>query len=190
MKRSTGSSASASSPAAQPSESASVLELEAHLVVLATGEQVELVANAPEEIQRRLVLGELLLLEQPELEEFLAAARARLRRLHRPVRDLIVAKPSRAILQVRLEQVERIAEARVPLRETSQLVVDEARGIRKDLDAQRLRELVEEHPAADQEARRQHRRLDRAVLARERHRLGDRAASQSHCCTRSATEAT
>ena len=86
MKRSTGRSCSASRLAKPKRRRHRLLQLEGELVVLAARAQVQLVAHAPQEVERRREVVQLLLGEQPLVQQ---VARARARRRRRP------ASPSR-----------------------------------------------------------------------------------------------
>ena len=92
-----------------------LLIVEAHLIVLPIREQVEFVSDAPEKIQRRKIGVHLAFGEQPEVEEVFAPPRAGLGSLHRPIGGVEIAQSSRALLDVRLQEVEGFPELAVAL---------------------------------------------------------------------------
>ena len=156
--------------------------LEAHLVVLAVAHQVQFVADAPQKVQRREEVLDLLFREQPEVLVVVLAPGTGLCGLHAPVGGVVVAQPSRPLLQVRLEEVEGLAEGHVSLLHGLNLLIDEALGLCEELATDRLVETVEEHATAREVTRRQDRRGHRDVAARQLDGVGDgaRGAAQGH----------
>jgi hypothetical protein len=99
-----------------------LLMLEAHLVVLASPHEVELVANPPEEVEPLEEVRGLLLREETAEEVVVLSTCASLGGVHHPSRSVVVAQTSGALLDVWLQQVERVAELGVPTLEGDDLL--------------------------------------------------------------------
>ena len=93
-------------------------------------------------------------------------------RRRRPAAHAQIAQPARPVLEVGLEQEDRVAEAAVALLLLGAQARDEVLGRRlRDAGAERRQELVGQRPVAGQEAGVEQRRRRRQVVGRQRQRL-------------------
>ena len=100
------------------------LDVEGELVVLAPGEEVQLVANPPDEVAGAAHLADLPLRQQGPVEQVADAGHLEADP-GRPERALQVAQAALRRLDVGLQQVERVAEPLPPLAHLGQLVAEE-----------------------------------------------------------------
>ena len=152
-----------------------LLVLEVQLVGLAAHEQVQLVADPPEEVERAAEALHLVLGEQPHVEQVVEAAHRREHRARDPERGVVVAQAAGALLQVRLEQEQGLAVLAVALRDRGALTLDEAGHVPQQVPAHRVDELVEQLGLSGQKARGEQRGGHGGVAAPELDALLDAA---------------
>src|SRR5690606_39021377 len=102
-----------------------LLVLERQPVLAPPRAKVQQVAHAPEHLARDVEVAHLAGQERAVAHELLRALRAPAR-LRRPHRDVEIAQAAAAELHLGLEQVERAAEARVPLAPVRLQLLEEA----------------------------------------------------------------
>ncbi len=182
MKCSTGSSRSPLALVARDRRGDLLLVLEAHLIGLATTDQMKLVADTPEELEALPVSLHLQLAQQPHVEQIIERPHQGLGRAGHPQRRVVVAQATDPLLQIRLQQVEGAAVFFVALRQGLGLGPHEISGVRQKVIANRRRELVEEPDVPAQKARPDDGREDSGFAPTQGEGLFDAADRTAHLC--------
>ena len=86
-----------------------LLVLEAHLIGLPTTDQMQLVADTPEELEAFPVSLHLQLAQEPHVEQIVERPHQGLDRAGHPQRCVVIAQATDPLLQIRLQQVEGAA---------------------------------------------------------------------------------